>query len=76
MPPMERFIASDGTFRTGAFAAYAAVRPWLWPRVLRLARNSTKAANALCDWLRQYDLDPEDSVDPEPDLHPSSQGPS
>ena len=32
MPPMERFIASDGKFRTGAFAAYAALRPWLWPR--------------------------------------------
>ncbi len=49
MPPMERFMSSDGTFRTGAFAAYAAVRPWLWPRVLRLARNSTKAADALCN---------------------------
>ncbi len=76
MPPMEPFIDSGGKFRTGAFAAYVAVRPWLWLRVLQLARNSTKAANALCEWLRQYDLAPEELADSEPDLHPSSEGPN
>jgi hypothetical protein len=76
MPPMEPFIGSDGKFRTGAFAAYLAVRPWLWLRAFRLARNTTIAANALCEWLRQYDQDPEDLVDSEPDLHSSSKGPS
>ena len=73
MPPIEPFIAGNGKFRTAAFAAYVAVRPWLWPRALRLARNSTIAAEALCEWLRQYDQDPEDLVDPKPDLHPTSE---
>ncbi len=51
MPPTERFIADDGQFRTQAFAGFVAVRPWLWVKAARLARNSTKAAKALCSWL-------------------------
>jgi hypothetical protein len=51
MPPMERFIRSDGTFRSGSFALYAALRPWLWGPVLRLARNSAKASYRLCEFL-------------------------
>jgi adenosylhomocysteine nucleosidase len=76
MPPMERFIAGDGQFRTAAFAAHVAVRPWLWLRVIQLARNSSKAADALCEWLAQYNQDSEDLVDSEPDLHPTSEGPN
>jgi adenosylhomocysteine nucleosidase len=76
VPPMERFIASDGHFRTASFAAYVALRPWLWLRTIRLARNSSKAAAALCGWLEQYNQDPEDLVGSEPDLHPSSEGPN
>ena len=59
MPGMERFIARDGTFRTAAFVLFVAIRPWLWGRVIRLAGNSTKAANALCEWLDQYNHDAE-----------------
>ena len=51
MPPTERFIANDGGFRSGAFALHAAVRPWLWSSVFRLARNSTRASRELCDYL-------------------------
>jgi hypothetical protein len=76
MPPMERFIASEGQFRTAAFAVHVAVRPWLWLRVIQLARNSSKAADALCEWLAQYNQDSEDLVDSEPDLHPTSEGPN
>jgi adenosylhomocysteine nucleosidase len=72
MPPMERFIASNGQFRTGAFATYIAVRPWLWLRVIRLAKNSNTAAAALCEWLEQYNQDEEDLVNSEPGQHPSS----
>lgn len=50
-PSMERFVSSDGQFREGRFALFAAVRPWLWPRVARLVRNSGRASRALCDWL-------------------------
>jgi adenosylhomocysteine nucleosidase len=51
-PPMERFVDSDGGFQQTRFAAFAALRPWLWPKVRRLAINSNLASLALCDWLR------------------------
>jgi adenosylhomocysteine nucleosidase len=55
MPPMDRFIAADGSFRTRSFAFYAASRPFIWPDVLRLAQNSAKAARALSARLQsQY----------------------
>ena len=54
MPPMESFIADDGSFRSGAFGFYAAVRPWLWSSVFRLARNSTRASRELCEYLSRH----------------------
>lgn len=47
LPQMERFIDARGQFRAAAFVAFLALRPWLWPRVAALARNSRKAAQAL-----------------------------
>ena len=52
MPPMARFTSPDGTFRSGSFAFYAAIRPALWSTVVRLARNSAQASRSLCDALR------------------------
>jgi adenosylhomocysteine nucleosidase len=51
-PSMDRFIDSHGQFLVGHFAWFTALRPWLWPQVARLARNSSRASLALCDWLR------------------------
>jgi adenosylhomocysteine nucleosidase len=65
MPPIDRFIAGDGTFRTVAFTAFVALRPWLWPRVIQLALNSAKAADALCSWLEQYNRDEETGTEEE-----------
>jgi adenosylhomocysteine nucleosidase len=50
-PPTEQFVDSAGRFQQGRFAAYAALRPWLWPRVWTLAMNSNLASVALCGWL-------------------------
>lgn len=50
-PSMERFVDSSGQFLEGRFAMYVAVRPWLWPQVVRLARNSRRASLALCESL-------------------------
>jgi adenosylhomocysteine nucleosidase len=50
-PAMERFVDSEGKFSQAGFAWYTAVRPWLWPRVMRLARNSSRASRALCAYL-------------------------
>ncbi len=48
VPSMGRFIAADGTFNSWGFALHCAPRPWLWPGVIRLARNSRVASKALC----------------------------
>jgi adenosylhomocysteine nucleosidase len=50
-PAMERFVDSKGRFSEGRFGVFAAMRPWLWPRVFRLARNSNRASQALCEYL-------------------------
>lgn len=52
MPGMDRFIDSRGQFRAGLFAFYTGMRPWLWPRVARLAGNSGKASQALAERLQ------------------------
>jgi adenosylhomocysteine nucleosidase len=51
MPPMERFTGKDGTFRTASFVLYGALRPWMWGTVMRLARNSGRAARVLGEHL-------------------------
>jgi len=50
-PATEQFVDSAGNFQQRRFAAYAALRPWLWPKVRTLAVNSNLASRALCDWL-------------------------
>jgi len=51
-PAIERFVDSQGGFSELRFALHVAVRPWLWRRVIRLARNSRCASRALCHSLR------------------------
>jgi adenosylhomocysteine nucleosidase len=52
IPEMNRFIRS-GRFLTRNFVFHVAVRPWLWLRVIRLARNTKLASENLCAWLRE-----------------------
>ena len=52
MPETARFIDSHGAFRTAAFAAHVALRPWLWHRVALLASNSNQAARILSEHLK------------------------
>lgn len=53
LPPTENFISPDGTFQSGGFALFVAIRPWLWPATARLAQNSRQAARILCARLSQ-----------------------
>jgi adenosylhomocysteine nucleosidase len=50
---IEPFIRPEG-FRVGAFLAYLLVRPWLWPTVLCLRRDSCRAAENLCRAIRVF----------------------
>lgn len=45
---IERFHSADGEFREGAFALFAALRPWLWPAVMKMARGSKLAVERHC----------------------------
>jgi adenosylhomocysteine nucleosidase len=51
-PLLERFVDAEGRFSDARFAFFAALRPWLWPQVARLARDSGRASRALCDRLQ------------------------
>jgi adenosylhomocysteine nucleosidase len=55
LPEMNRFIR-EGQFLTKNFLLYVAPRPWLWMRVIRLARNTQRASEHLCAWLRESAL--------------------
>jgi hypothetical protein len=47
LPDFNRFIASDGQFQLARFVVFAAVRPRLWPALVRMGRLSRQAAEAL-----------------------------
>ena len=50
-PSVERFVDAQGQLSEFRFAIFAAVRPWLWPRVVQLIRNSGRASRVLCEKL-------------------------
>jgi|SRR5579884_2590884 nucleoside phosphorylase len=52
---MNRFLRG-GRIRTVSVITYAALRPWLWLKLLRLARNTRIASQNLCAWLRESAL--------------------
>ena len=54
-PPTDRFVDSEGRFHEVGFALFAAVRPWLWPALMRLARNSGRASRVLCAEIRKLE---------------------
>jgi hypothetical protein len=53
MPPMGRFVADSGDFNIASFIGYAAVRPWLWPTVIKLGANGSIATKSLCEALKK-----------------------
>jgi adenosylhomocysteine nucleosidase len=49
---LAKYEGEQGSFRTGAFAAYTAVRPWTWGKAIVLGRGSAKALAGLEAALR------------------------
>jgi len=49
---LARFVGKHGTFRTGAFALYTALRPHHWTKTARLGRDSNRALSKLHAVLR------------------------
>jgi adenosylhomocysteine nucleosidase len=54
MPSMSRFINCDGQFNSAGFALFITPRPWLWPSVAALARNSRIASQSLSSCLERF----------------------
>lgn len=54
MPEMDRFIDAQGRFHSTRFACFLALRPWLWGSAITLARNSSRAAKKLADYLTSH----------------------
>jgi adenosylhomocysteine nucleosidase len=52
MSGLAEFATEDGQFREGAFAVHAALRPWMWRKLIGLGKNSGKAVKALNEALR------------------------
>ena len=52
-PGVDRFVDAEGRFLETRFAAFVAVRPWLWLRVIELAHNSRLASRALSEELQK-----------------------
>ena len=52
LPEIRPFIRG-GQFQQRRFALHISVRPWLWLRIFRLARNTQMASENLCAWLRE-----------------------
>ena len=44
---MAKFAGKRGSFRTGAFAAHTAARPWTWGKAVMLGRGSARALAGL-----------------------------
>ena len=68
MPPMNDFISEAGAFRTKSFVLFAAFRPWLWGKMIRLGMDSARAVRALCAELTK-EIETE-TVSRSSDLHP------
>ena len=49
-------LIHGGKFATGALVRYLVPRPWLWLKMIRLARNTQLASENLCAWLRESAL--------------------
>jgi adenosylhomocysteine nucleosidase len=61
LPPIMQFV-SNGQFRTGRFVAHVAIRPWLWPAVIKLAGNSSVASKVLSEALANLNLVQQDAL--------------
>jgi adenosylhomocysteine nucleosidase len=53
LAPFDRFIGHDGKFHVLRFLGYVAVRPWLWGKVERWAKQTARAARNLCAALAE-----------------------
>jgi adenosylhomocysteine nucleosidase len=54
LPDFNRFISARGQFQLARFILFVLIRPWHWPRLMRMGENSKKAAERLQTILLDY----------------------
>jgi adenosylhomocysteine nucleosidase len=54
LPDLNRFLSARGQLRMVPFLIYLALRPRYWRSVAQLGRNSSKAAQAICDLVLEF----------------------
>jgi nucleoside phosphorylase len=54
LPDFNRFISAGGQFLLARFVLFALVRPWYWPRLMRMGENSKKAAQGIAESLFDF----------------------
>ena len=47
LPDFNRFLDASGRFHTGRLVAHVLPRPWHWPALVRMGRQSSQAARAM-----------------------------
>ena len=53
LPDFNRFIDGQGQFHTPKFVLFALLRPWLWPALVRMGENSSKASQNMAERLHE-----------------------
>jgi adenosylhomocysteine nucleosidase len=53
LPDFNRFIDADGQFQTPKFVLFALLRPWLWPALVRMGENSSRASQNMAERLHE-----------------------
>ena len=51
LPPLNPFVTADGSFQSGRFTLWAALRPQWWPKIAQLKRISDQGATTLANLL-------------------------
>jgi adenosylhomocysteine nucleosidase len=53
LPDFNRFIDADGQLQTPKFVLFALLRPWLWPALVRMGENSSRASQRMAERLHE-----------------------
>ena len=61
LPDFNRFIAADGRFRIIRFVAFALLRPWYWPVLIRMGENGKRSAQGIAAYLLDF-LDEQETI--------------
>lgn len=54
LPDFNRFMTPDGGFQLAGFVAFALLRPWYWPALVRMGENSRRASQSIAESLHDF----------------------